>query len=372
MDSRYFDLARLLTHYSTDLKAGENVMIDAYDVPDDIIVALVRMAKERGANPFVEINRARVMRDIMLNASDEQLDLMNKQRLQQIKSMQAYIALRGSHNIFESSDVPQEKMRNYLRRLRPWTQWRINKTRWVVLRWPHPAMAQLACMSSEAFEDYYFRVCTLDYSKLQPGQRILKKLMDATDQVHIKGPGTDLRFSLKGLESIISCGMHNIPDGEVFSAPVKNSVEGEVTYNVPAVYQGDAFDRIHLKFVKGRIVEANCPGMDEKINKILDSDKGSRYIGEFALGVNPYIKEPMRDTLFDEKISGSFHFTPGQAYEGVADNGNRSQVHWDIVCIQRPEYGGGEIWFDGKLIRKDGLFIPKNLQKLNPQYLLAS
>lgn len=372
MDSRYYDLARVLTHYSTDLQKGESVLIDAYDIPEEMTLALVRTARERGAIPVVELNNARIMREIMLEATDAQLKQMNKQRMLQIKNVQAYIGLRGSHNIFEASDVPPEKMRNYLKLLRPWTNWRVNKTRWVVLRWPHPAMAQLARTSTEAFEDFYFTVCTMDYSKLIPGQNALKKLIDATDQVQIKGPGTDLRFSIKGLEAIMSHGKHNIPDGEVFTAPVKNSVEGEITYNVPAVYQGDGFDQIHFKFQKGRIVEASCPGNDEKINQILDADAGSRYIGEFAIGVNPYINEPMRDTLFDEKIAGSFHFTPGQAYEGVADNGNRSQVHWDIVNIQRPDYGGGEMWFDGKLIRKDGLFVPKSLQKLNPDHLLSA
>ena len=194
--------------------------------------------------------------------------------------------------------------------------------------------------------------------------------MDKTDQVQIKGPGTDLRFSIKGLEAVMCAGLRNIPDGEVFTAPVKDSVEGELSYNVPSVYQGVSFDNVHLEFQKGKVVKASCTGQNRKLKSILDSDAGARFIGEFAIGFNPHIKDPMRDTLFDEKIAGSFHFTPGQAYMGEADNGNRSQIHWDMVCIQRKEYGGGEIWFDGKLIRKDGLFIPKSLHKLNPDYLL--
>jgi aminopeptidase len=241
---------------------------------------------------------------------------------------------------------------------------RVNNTRWCVLRWPTSAMAQQAGMSTQAFEDFFFKVCLLDYAALIPAMNSLKKLMDKAKEVHITGPGTDLRFSLKGLKSIVCGGRHNIPDGEVFSAPVKDSVEGVISYNAPTIYQGIAFDSVKLEFSKGKIVKATANNT-EAINKIFDSDEGARYIGEFAIGFNREIREPMRDILFDEKIAGSFHFTPGQAYEGIADNGNRSQVHWDLVNIQRPDYGGGEIHFDGLLIRKNGKFVLPELQPLN-------
>jgi aminopeptidase len=211
----------------------------------------------------------------------------------------------------------------------------------------------------------------MDYRRMLPGQRALKKLMDATDRVEISGPGTELSFSIKGIEAVMCAGLRNIPDGEVFTAPVRDSVNGIVTYNIPSVYQGTSFENVRLEFRDGQIIKATCSGDQRKLKAIFDSDAGARYIGEFAIGFNPHILQPMRDILFDEKIAGSFHFTPGQAYEGEADNGNRSQIHWDLVAIQRPEYGGGEIRFDGKLIRKDGLFVPKGLQKLNPEYLLA-
>jgi aminopeptidase len=224
-------------------------------------------------------------------------------------------------------------------------------------------MAQLAGMSSEAFEDFYFDVCTLDYRKLQPGMKALKRLMDKTDRVHVKGPGTNLHFSIKGIPAVICGGDRNIPDGEVFSCPVKDSVEGHVTFNAPSIYQGTAFDGIRLEFKGGKIVAATS-NETKKLNEILDSDPGARYTGEFSLGFNPQVFQPMRDILFDEKIAGSFHLTPGQAYE-EADNGNRSQVHWDMVSIQRPDYGGGEIYFDDKLVRKNGKFLPNQLHSLN-------
>jgi aminopeptidase len=255
--------------------------------------------------------------------------------------------------------------------MRPVLDYRINHTRWVVLRWPTPGMAQQAQMSTEAFEDFYFRVCTLDYARMIPGMKALKSLMDRTDRVEIKGPGTDLRFSIKGIGAVTCGGERNIPDGEVFSCPVKESVEGHVTFNAPTIYQGTAFDQVRFEFSAGKIVRATAAQQTKKLNEILDSDAGARYIGEFSLGFNPHILQPMRDILFDEKIAGSFHFTPGQAYE-IGGNGNKSQIHWDLVSIQRKDYGGGEVWFDGKLIRRDGLFVPPVLQKLNPAHLLGT
>jgi aminopeptidase len=362
-DPRLDKLAKLLVEYSTRLKRGETVLIEAFDVPDEMTVALIRAARAAGAVPFVQLQQGRLTRELALNASERQLNLSAMHELARMKRMDAYIAVRGSNNITEMSDVPPEQMRLVAKKMRPVTDQRVKKTKWVVLRWPTASMAQQAGMSTEAFEEFYFDVCTLDYRKLQPGMKALKTLMEKTDRVEIKGPGTDLRFSIKGIAAIVCGGDHNIPDGEVFSCPVKNSVEGHVTFNAPTIYQGTAFDSIRLDFRAGKIVDATG-NQTEKLNQILDSDPGARYVGEFSLGFNPHVLEPMRDILFDEKIAGSFHFTPGQAYE-EADNGNRSQVHWDMVNIQRPEYGGGEIYFDGKLIRRDGDFVPKPLQSLN-------
>ena len=362
-DPRYDKLAKVLVEYSTRLKRNETVLIETFDVPDEMTIALVRAARNAGAIPFAQVYRARLNRELALNATERQLNLSAIHELARMKKMDAYIAVRGSQNITELSDVPPEQMKLVAKKMRSVTDWRVQKTKWVVLRWPSPSMAQLASMSTEAFEDFYFEVCTLDYRKLQPGMKALKALMDKTDRVEIKGPGTDLRFSIKGIGSVICGGDRNIPDGEVFSCPVKDSVQGHVLFNAPTIYQGTGFDSIRLEFKDGKIVKATSNNT-EKLNKILDSDPGARYIGEFSLGFNPFVLHPMRDILFDEKIAGSFHFTPGQAYDD-ADNGNRSQVHWDMVNIQRPDYGGGEVWFDGKLIRRDGEFVPANLRSLN-------
>jgi len=363
-DSRIDALARQLVRYSTALKKGEKVLIDLHDVPDAIGVALIREVRARGGLPFVRVHQSRLTREMMKGAEDGQYEIIAKHLLAEMKDMDAYIALRGGGNIAENSDVPAERMRLAMKHMRPVLDHRVKKTKWCVLRWPSPSMAQQAGMSTEAFEDFYFKACLLDYKALIPAMTALKKLMDKTEDVHIKGPGTDLRFSIKGIKAVASGGNYNVPDGEVFTSPVRDSVEGYITYNAPTIYQGIPFDAIRLEFSKGKIIKAEAGAKTKELNKILDSDEGARYIGEFALGFHPYILQPMRDILFDEKICGSFHFTPGQAYE-EADNGNRSQVHWDMVSIQRKDWGGGEIYFDGKLVRKNGVFTAKALKKLN-------
>src|SRR5213083_1498172 len=277
-DPRFDRLAEILTGYSTELKRNEKVLIEAFDAPDEMTIALVRAARKRGAIPFVQLQRAPVSRELALHATESQLRLLARHELARMKQIDAYIAVRGSHNITEQADVPTNQMKLIAKKMRPVQDQRVQKTKWVVLRWPTPAMAHLASMSTEAFEDFFFEVCTLDYRKLQPGMKELKTLMEKTDKVQVKGPGTDLRFSIKGIAAIICGGDRNIPDGEVFSCPVKDSVQGHVTFNAPSIYQSTAFDNIRLDFRDGKIVEATS-NQPKKLNAVLDSDAGARYIG---------------------------------------------------------------------------------------------
>lgn len=366
-DPRLGKLARLLANYSTALKKGDRVLLDMIDVPDAMTIELVRAVRAAGAVPIVEVRHTRVTRELLIATDDAHSTLTRDIEMARMRKMQAYIAIRGSSNASENSDVPSEKMALYSKIIRPVLNYRVNKTRWTVLRWPTPSMAQAANMSTEAFENFYFDVCTMDYEKMARAMQPLEDLMRRTDHVWIKGPGTDLNFSIKNIGARACNGLRNIPDGEVFSCPVKNSVEGHIQFNTPTLYSGTRFENVRLAFKNGKVVEATSNNT-KRLNEILDTDAGARYIGEFALGFNPYIENPMCDILFDEKIAGSLHFTPGQAYE-VADNGNRSAVHWDMVLIQRPEWGGGEIHFDGELIRKDGRFVHKALRGLNPEKL---
>ena len=370
IDPRMTKLAETLVNYSCAVKSGEKILIEAIDVPHEFTCECVRVAAEAGARPLVSLKSNQISRALMLAGSREQFDLIADVEELRMKNVDCYIGARGNPNIAELSDVPGDKQKIYES-----TVWkrvhgdvRVPKTRWVVLRWPNASMAQLADMSTEAFEAFYFDVCTMDYAKMSAAMQPLAERMRKTDQVKIVGPGTELSFSIKDIDAIPCDGKLNIPDGEVFTAPVRDSVNGTLQYNSRTIYQGVIHDDVRFEFKDGEIVGATSTNT-KALNEVLDSDDGARYIGEFAIGFNPFITEPMLDILFDEKIAGSFHFTPGQAYD-EADNGNRSSVHWDIVCRQTADNGGGEIWFDGTLVRKDGLFVTDDLKGLNPDNLM--
>ena len=373
IDPRVRRLAQLLIQHSTDLQKGEHVLIELFDAPDAIGQALIEEARAVGGNPHLEIRSNRLMRALNESASEDNLKVWAAYDLDRMTRMQAYIAIRGSENVSEMSGVPDAQMKRIASLYQKPVHFerRVNHTKWCVLRWPTPSMAQLAQMSTKAFEDFYFDVCTLDYAKMNEACKPLKARMEKTDKVHIKGPrDTDLTFSIKGIGVVPCCGDRNIPDGECFTAPVKTSVNGVVHYNTPTIYNGVTFDNVRLVFKDGKIVEATADQNNDTLNAIFNTDAGARYVGEFAIGFNPFIKTAMKDILFDEKIAGSFHFTPGRCY-AETDNGNVSEIHWDLVCSQRPEHGGGEIRFDGEVIRKDGLFVPADLHGLNPDRLGA-
>jgi aminopeptidase len=366
-DPRYQKLAKLLVNYSTQVKKGDRVLLDMIDVPDEFPIELMRAVRAAGGTPLVEVRHTRISREMMRETNEKHAALLRDIELFRMKKVQAYIAIRGSLNASENADVPPDRMSLYSRITRPVLDYRVNRTRWCVLRWPTPSMAQAASMSTEVFENLYFDVCTMNYAKMARAMVPLERRMKRADHVHLKSPGTDLTFSIKGIGAKMCRGDRNIPDGEVFSCPVKNSVNGVIQFNTPTIYAGTKFENVRLEFKDGKLVNATANNT-KRLNEILDTDAGARYVGEFSLGFNPYILNPMCDILFDEKIAGSLHFTPGQAYE-ECDNGNRSAVHWDMVLIQRPEWGGGEVWFDGELIRKNGLFVPKDLKPLNPANL---
>ncbi|MBI5511930.1 MAG: aminopeptidase [Deltaproteobacteria bacterium] len=370
LDFRMEKLAQTLVRYSCRLKRGEKILIEAIDIPDEMVALMIRAAADAGGVPLVTTKHNRVLRELYRHGSEESMKLAAASERLRMEKVQAYVGLRGSHNINELADVPQEKIKLYQ------THWlspvhfevRVPKTKWVVLRWPSPSMAQQAKMSTDKFEDFYFSVCCLDYGKMAKAMDPLQELMEKTDQVQIVAPGTDLKFSIKGIAAVKCSGLRNIPDGEIFTAPIKDSVHGTIRYNTRSLYLGTEFSDIAFTFKKGKIVKA-AGNPQDRVDAILDSDAGARYLGEFAIGVNPYVTRPMLDTLFDEKIAGSVHVTPGSCYD-EASNGNKSQVHWDLVLIQTPEWGGGELYFDGKLVRKDGRFVPKALQRLNPENLM--
>ena len=383
MDTRYQKLAELLVNHSCRVKPGEHLLLELFDGPDAMAVALVEATRKAGGHPHVELRSNRVLRALNRLGAEDGIRTWGECDLERMKRMQNYVGIRGSENVSEMSGIPAEQMKlvGKLYAKPVHFEQRVNHTKWVVLRWPSPSMAQLAQMSTEDFERFYFDVCLVDYAKMDRDVQPLKKRMEACDKVlktgvaAVDGDGTverviaggkayDADIVLVGIGVVPCCGERNIPDGECFTAPVRDSVEGILQYNTPTLFNGITFTNIGLEFSKGRIVKCWADQNQKELEAIFDTDDGARHIGEFALGFNPLILHPMKDILFDEKIAGSFHFTPGRCYEET-ENGNRSEIHWDLVCIQRPEYGGGTVEFDGELVRKDGKFVPADLQALN-------
>jgi aminopeptidase len=364
-DKRHSILATQLVDFSITLQRGETLYLEIKGKDTlDLAKQVVRVATERGGAVFWYYNDESLSRHWIKHASEAQFSRQAELHLELMKQADCYISLRGSDNPFDTADIDPTQTEKFQRLFyKPvHLEERVKRTRWVVLRYPNNAMAQLAETSQEAFEDFYFDVCCADYAKMDKSQDKLQALMNATDKVRLVSPGTDLSFSIKGIPAVKCSGKRNIPDGEVYTAPVRDSVNGTIRFNTPSLYNGSIFNNLTLTFERGKIVKSSCEGDATKLEKIFNTDEGARYVGEFAVGVNPFILHPMKDTLFDEKIAGSIHFTPGQCYD-EAYNGNQSSIHWDNVLIQRPEYGGGEMWFDGKLVRKDGIFTDPELEK---------
>jgi len=363
-DKRNEVLAKNLVNYSCRLKSGETIMVEIKGKETlELAKEIIKEATRVGGIPFWYYNDESLQRNWVTGANEKQFKAAANLHLMLMKKCDAYLGLRGSDNPFDLADIPAKQMQmNQKLFYKPvHLEQRVKRTKWCVLRFPNNAMAQLAETSQEAFEKFYYDVCCLNYAKMSKAMDPLARIMKKTNMVRLVSPGTDLTFSIKGIPVVKCDGLRNIPDGEVYTAPVRESINGHITYNTPSLHDGITFTNIHFEFKNGKIIDATCDGHTKKLNEVLDTDKGARYVGEFSLGVNPFILHPMKDTLFDEKIAGSFHLTPGACYD-EAPNGNHSAVHWDLVLIQRKDYGGGEIYFDGKLFRKDGIFVDKKLE----------
>ena len=371
MDRRIQKLASNLLNHSVKLQKGEKILIEMLGTDcSDLGVELIKQAKQLGAIPLFNIIDYKVLKELLLNCSEKQIKEYVKYDLARMTEVDAYIGIR-SVNPKEFDGISKESMEKYNQyyQIPVHYEERVKRTKWCILRYPTEWLAKKAKMELEEFTEFFYNVCTMDYDKMEKAMEPLKQLLSITKNVHIIGPGTDLSFSVEGISAEKYFGTFNIPDGEVASCPTKYSANGYITYNTETVYNGITFNNIYFELKDGKIIKAEAGDKTKELNEILDTDEGARYIGEFAFGLNPYIKNTMGDTLFDEKVAGSFHFTPGTALE-ESDNGNRSNIHWDIVCIQTPEHGGGEIYFDDVLIRKDGRFVLEELKQLNSEKLI--
>jgi len=359
-------LTSTIIDYSCEIKNHHHVIIEmtGYNAKPFVDV-LVKAIQEVGASVSVLNKSETVLNEFLMQSDGDNIKSLAHQELTKLKQTDVYIMVKSLECTDGLMEVPQETIAFYNEHyIKPIHAYVLNQTRWLSIRYPNKAMAENAHMSLEAFADYYYKVCTIDYSELSKAMDVLVKMMSKTQKVHITGRGTDVEFSIKNMPVHKCDGLINLPDGEVYTAPIKTSVNGFVTYNVASRYKGRDFETVKLTFKEGKIVDFEGTNK-EALSEIFNTDEGAKYIGEFALGVNPYLTTPIKDILFDEKISGSFHLTPGFAYAN-ANNGNASAIHWDLVCIQTPAYGGGEIYFDNMLIRQNGDFVDDRLKILNP------
>ncbi len=366
-DPRIAKLATTLVNYSVNVQPGETVLISASVKAKPLVVQLLKEIRAHQGNPIVELSDDEINRELMLSVTDKDLDRRYRWLDRNLDDIDCIVHVRASESDYTAQDVPMETKLALARKMKPLAQKRLGK-KWVLLNYPTEGAAHKAKMSYERFFDFVVDVSSVDYSRMNNAFIPLKDLMERTDKVRIIGPQTDLSFSIKGMTAIPCAGNFNIPDGEIFTAPVRDSVNGIITYNTPSPERGTVFTNVQLRFENGRIVFAKADQEQELLEAIFDTDEGARYVGEFALGVNPLVTKPMGDILFDEKIAGSLHFTPGRCYD-EAPNGNDSAIHWDLVLIQTEAYGGGEIYFDDILIRKNGRFVIKELEGLNPENL---
>lgn len=365
MDPRIQKIAEIIVKHSIKVQPNEHVLIQTNTKIDlSVFRAIIKEIHKAGGFAHTDLRDATVTRQLILGGTIEQFKTLAEIEVERMSRMDGFINLRSPENASEFSDIPSEKMELYANMYGKIQTEEIMKKKWMTTRIPSSAMAQEARMSTEAFENFYYDICSIDYSDLSKAMDPLKEHMEKTNLIEIKGPNVDLSFSVDNIGVIKGDGTDNLPDGELYTAPIKDSVNGAITFNTASTFNGVTFENISLTFVDGKVVKATA-NHSRLLNEILNTDEGARFIGEFALAFNPKVKEPMNNTLFDEKIDGSFHIALGSCFD-EADNGNESAIHWDLVHIQRSEYGGGEIYFDGQLVRKNGRFVLPQLDDLNP------
>ncbi|MEL7609846.1 MAG: aminopeptidase [Bacillota bacterium] len=371
-DERLFDLARMLLTYSLELKRGELFQINSGIGAKPLIKALMIEANKVGAVPLLKLEDDELSRLSFEFIDPEHPEFAKEVLAKYVQWEMAYWEHVAAHvdigvdeNDMELAGVDPRKIQLRRTATKSVKDLTIDQRKWVYLCWPTMAQAQKAGMCYDDYYEFFIDVCLVDYQKMAKDLEPLRELMAKTDRVRITGPDTDLEFSIKGIPVRPCAGKANIPDGEIYTAPVRDSINGTIRYNTATNYLGHEYRNVRFEFRDGCIIEATADNDADALSRLLDTDEGARYIGEFALGVNNRITKALGNTLYDEKIGGSFHLTPGNAYQD-AFNGNKSAIHWDIVCIQTKEYGGGTIYFDGEPIREDGIFLPAALQGLNP------
>lgn len=356
--------AKLITNHSLSLKKGERVLIDIVGKPDEFIKVLVDYIYKAGAEPIIQYLPVSLLKSLIKGANSDQLEFLAKHQMDLLESVDAYLGIREEENSFEFEDLSEEVYQLYVNKyVKPVQMKALGLERWLLHKLPTAGMAQQAKLSTEALDQLFFDSINMNYEEFSKSVKPLADLLSVTDKVRIVSPGTDLEFSIKGIPNFICDGKFNLPDGEIFTAPIVDSVEGVITFNVPTSFLGKLYSDVKLEFSKGKLMKVSGNRKDDLVD-LLSTDEGASRVGEFGIGLNPYIQQPTNHLCFDEKMAGSIHLAMGQCFY-YASNGNESSIHIDFVLCQSKSLGGGELYFDGRLIRKDGMYVTSELKHLN-------
>ena len=360
-DPRIEKLADILVNYSNEIKADEQVLIILYGAEGmPLALEIYKKCVQNGAHPRFELRENVFSRVFMENANKKQLNFLPKWQLDAAEATDAMFQIICDRNNMELAHIDQKLMIERRKATKPLSDI-LHKKRWVLFEYPTNLGANNAGKSLEAWEDFVFNACLVDWEEISREQDVLKKIMEETDEVHLVADGTDLKVNIAGIPAIKCCGKQNMPDGEVFTAPQKNGVNGFITFNTPSMYMNKSFNWIKLWFENGKVVKTDSDNKKD-LDEILNTDEGAKYVGEFSFGTNKNIQNPAKSILFDEKIGGSNHMALGKCYE-EAPNGNDSAIHWDMII--RHKEAKGKVYMDGELFQENGVWVHPDMQKFN-------
>jgi aminopeptidase len=363
-DPRVTNLAKILVGYSTRVGKGETCLIEGPSPAEPLVSAVYEEVLKAGGLPVVAMTHEGQAKTYFDNATDEQLEWISPLQRWSAEEADCRIAIGADTNTRELSGVPPDRQTRRQAATRDLMAHTMQRTadgdhRWVYTIFPTNAYASDAEMSLAAFEDFYYGACLADaddpidaWKRASEETRRLAEWVTGHSEVHVTGPGTDIRLGIEGRKFIPCFGDRNMPDGEFFTGPVEDSVEGEVSFHLPAVVGGREVAGVRFRFEAGKVVDASAERGEDFLVEMLDTDDGARRLGELGIGTNYRIDRGTRDVLLDEKIGGTVHMAVGASYP-ESGGVNESAVHTDLVCDLRR---GGKIEVDGKALQEDGRF----------------
>lgn len=364
VDQRVAKLAELMVDYSLGVKPGETVMIRAHTTGEPLVRELNKKLLSVGAHPFLMLEIPGIEGELMRIGTNEQIEYLHEPTKILYGKYDCMIRVLADDNTHALSGIDPAKVTLWQKARGPLMKTYMERAakgelRWVLTAFPTHAFAQDADMSLEEYENFVYGACMPDltdpvgyWRRFSERQDRLVKWLDGKKNVHLVSKDTDLRLSIEGRKFINCDARVNVPDGEIFTGPVEDSVEGHVAFSYPTIYNTREVNGVRLEFKKGKVVKASAEKNEEYLLSTLDIDEGGRYVGEFAIGTNEGIQKFTRQILFDEKIGGSFHMALGKGYPESGSKAH-SAIHWDMICDLRD----GQIWVDDVLFYENGKFV---------------